>query len=170
MILFSAMSAISLRGQETATATPIKHLVVVFPENVSFDHYFGTYPKAENPNGEPKFIALPNTPSVNGLSAVLLEHNPNSLNKANREGAINPFRLDRSQAATADQNHDYMPEQLAFHAGLMDLFPKSVDKGNIAPGPHNRLNTTGLTMGYFDGNTVTALWNYAEHYAMSDNS
>src|SRR6185437_8189543 len=97
-------------------------------------------------------------------------HNPNSLNKANGEGAINPFRLDRSQAATADQNHDYMPEQLAFHAGLMDLFPKSVGKGNVVPAlPHNRLNTTGLTMGYFDGNTVTAMWNYAQHFAMSDN-
>ena len=23
-------------------------------------------------------------------------------------------------------------------------------------------------MGYYDGNTVTALWNYAQHYAMSD--
>jgi len=26
------------------TATPIKHLVVIFDENISFDHYFGTYP------------------------------------------------------------------------------------------------------------------------------
>ena len=26
-----------------------------------------------------------------------------------------------------------------------------------------------ITMGYFDGNTVTALWNYAQHFAMSDN-
>ncbi len=25
-------------------------------------------------------------------------------------------------------------------------------------------------MGYFDGNTVTALWNYAQHYAMNDHS
>jgi len=25
-------------------------------------------------------------------------------------------------------------------------------------------------MGYYDGNTVTAMWNYAQHYAMSDNS
>ena len=25
-------------------------------------------------------------------------------------------------------------------------------------------------MGYFDGNTVTALWNYAQHFAMSDHS
>lgn len=26
------------------TATPIKHLVVIFGENVSFDRYFATYP------------------------------------------------------------------------------------------------------------------------------
>ena len=24
-------------------------------------------------------------------------------------------------------------------------------------------------MGYYDGNTVTALWGYAQHFAMSDN-
>jgi phospholipase C len=30
--------------------------------------------------------------------------------------------------------------------------------------------TKGLVMSYFDGNTVTALWNYAQRYAMSDNS
>ena len=28
---------------------------------------------------------------------------------------------------------------------------------------------TGLNMGYYDGNTVTALWNYAQNFAMSDN-
>ena len=27
-------------------ATPIQHLVIIFQENVSFDHYFGTYPNA----------------------------------------------------------------------------------------------------------------------------
>ena len=40
-----------------ATATPIKHLVVIFQENVSFDHYFGTYPNAANTAGEPPFTA-----------------------------------------------------------------------------------------------------------------
>ncbi len=39
------------------TATPIKHVVIVFQENVSFDHYFGTYPHAKNPKGEPPFFA-----------------------------------------------------------------------------------------------------------------
>ena len=41
----------------SATTTPIKHLVVIFQENVSFDHYFGTYPHAANIDGQP-FTAL----------------------------------------------------------------------------------------------------------------
>src|SRR5262249_49728608 len=36
--------------------------------------------------------------------------------------------------------------------------------------PPAAVATKGLTMGYFDGNTVTAFWNYAQHYAMNDNS
>src|SRR5215469_4019495 len=82
------------------TTTPIEHLVVIFQENVSFDHYFGTYPMATNPANEPKFVALPGTPTVNGLMGALLNNNPNNLNPANGTGATNPFRLDRSQVAT----------------------------------------------------------------------
>ena len=40
---------VHIRATWAATATPIKHLVVIFQENVSFDHYFGTYPHATNP-------------------------------------------------------------------------------------------------------------------------
>src|SRR5882762_2191264 len=103
-----------------AIATPIQHLVVIFQENVSFDHYFGTYPSATNPPGEPKFKAASTTPSVNGYTNALLNFNPN-LNPANGTGASNPFRLDRSQAVTADQDHDYTTEQQSFDASLMDL-------------------------------------------------
>ena len=53
-------------GGGSRTATPIRHLVVIFQENVSFDHYFATYPHARNPPGEPRFVASPGTPSVNG--------------------------------------------------------------------------------------------------------
>jgi len=141
----------------SATATPIQHLVVIFQENVSFDHYFGTYPNALNPKGEPKFKAASNTPTVNGLTNALLNNNPN-LNPANGAGASNPFRLDRSQAVTPDQNHDYTAEQQAFDSGLMDLFPAFASSGG------------NEVLGYFDGNTVTGLWNYAQSFAMSDNS
>ena len=93
------------------------------------------------------------------------------LNTGNGTGATNPFRLDRSQAATADQDHNYGPEQAATHFGLMDLYPLKCRHGRAtaqcapqSPPPK------GSTMGYYDGNTVTALWNYAQHFAMSDNS
>ncbi len=146
------------------TSTPIKHLVVIFQENVSFDHYFGTYPAATNPAGEPSFTAVSGTPTVNGLNTFLLFHNPNQ-NKINGSGASNPFRLDRTQAATADQDHDYTPEQQAFDSGLMDAFPAFTGTGGPPPAGFN----TKLVMGYYDGNTVTALWNYAQRFAMSDN-
>ena len=152
------------------TSTPIKHLVIIFQENVSFDHYFGTYPNALNPRGEPRFHALRDTPTVNGFTPALLNSNPN-LNPANGTGATNPFRLDPAQAWTADQDHDYGPEQAAFDGGLMDLFPLNV--GTPGPPPHSGppvVDTTGLVLGYYDGNTTTAVWNYAQYYAMNDNS
>jgi phospholipase C len=152
------------------TATPIQHLVVIFQENVSFDHYFGTYPYAANPPGEPPFWPQSDTPKVNGLSKELLSNNPNAGNAANGTGAINPFRLSRAQAATADQDHDYMPEQQAFDNGAMDLFPKYTGSGETLPGGTPGENGSGQVMGYYDGNTVTALWHYAQHFAMSDNS
>jgi phospholipase C len=155
--------------QTTKTATPIQHLVVIFQENISFDHYFGTYPNATNPPGEPPFTARAGTPTVNGLNNALLNYNPN-LNPANGSGATNPFRLDRSQAVTADQNHDYTAEQQSFDMGAMDLFPEYVGTAGPPPQGGGILNTNGLNLGYFDGNTVTAYWNYAQHFAMSDNS
>jgi phospholipase C len=156
-----------------ATAQVIKHVVVIFDENVSFDHYFGTYPNATNPPGEPAFTAASATPIPAGLSGTLLTANPNALNPINGAAAVSPFRLDRSQAATADQDHGYTAEQLAFHDGAMDQFPYSVGTADSAAlanqtGAPAILSTNALTMGYFDGNTVTALWNYAQHYTLSD--
>ncbi|MBV8218035.1 MAG: alkaline phosphatase family protein [Solirubrobacterales bacterium] len=155
-------------GGGPATATPIKHLVVIFQENVSFDHYFATYPHAANTDGNP-FDASPGTPSVNGLSGSLLTNNPN---------LGNPQRLSYSQAATCDQDHDYTDEQSAFDHGLMDMFVQktgggltlaqclaSETGGTYPPTPGNY-----AVMDYYDGNTVTGLWNYAQHFAMSDNS
>jgi phospholipase C len=152
-----------------AAATPIQHLVVIFQENISFDHYFGTYPNATNPAGEPAFHAKPGTPTVNGLTTFLLNHNP-SLNPLNGSGATNPFRLDRSQAVTADQNHDYTAEQQAYDFGALDLYPLYAGSAGPPPPGGGVTSTNGLNLGYYDGNTVTAFWNYAQHFAMSDNS
>src|SRR5580704_9667680 len=165
----AAKPTIKQTRRVAVAATPIQHLVVIFGENISFDHYFGTYPNATNPGGEPKFIAGPATPTINGLSGGLLSANPN-LNPGNGTGAANPFRLDRSQAFTNDQDHDYTPEQQAFDNGLMDLFPLYTGTAGPPPSGSGVTQTNGLVMGYFDGNTVTALWNYAQHFALNDNS
>jgi phospholipase C len=154
-------SAASAGAAPVGTTTPIKHLVVIFQENNSFDHYFGTYPKAANPPGEPVFVAADDTPTVNGLNDALLDHNPNS---------VAPFRLDRSQAALdCDNDNAYAAEQAAFDHGLMDKFPEDTSSSATPPSGDEVACPAGIAMGYYDGNTVTALWNYAQHFAMSDN-
>jgi phospholipase C len=180
LLLGAGFSGTSLAedGGGSGSASPIQHLVIIFQENVSFDHYFATYPVALNPPGEPSFRASDDTPSINGLGilingnpdGVLLTDNPNANNTSgNGANAINPFRLDRSQASTCDQDHNYGDEQNAFDQGLMDFFPASVGVGSCTS-PYDWGKGKGLVMGYFDGNTVTALWNYAQNFAINDNS
>src|SRR4051812_25097298 len=63
--------------RSSATTTPIKHLVVIFDENVSFAHYFATYPNAANTDGT-TFTAAAGTPQADTLqNAHLLTGNPN---------------------------------------------------------------------------------------------
>ncbi len=141
--------------------TPIKHVVIIFQENVSFDHYFATYPMAKNRDGT-TFTATPRTPSVNGLTPSLLTNNPNF------NGTFgNPFRLAYADAATCDQDHGYTHEQQAFDDGLMDMFPAFTNVGGCA---QNAGHPKDLVMGYYDGNTTTAIWNYAQYFAMNDNA
>jgi phospholipase C len=137
------------------TTTPIKHVVVIFQENVSFDHYFGTYPHAFNLPGETPFHAKEDTPESNTLlSSGLLTNNPNK---------ANPFRIPPTVPVTCDEDHNYNDEQAAAHGGLMDMFVEKLSCNDKVLGPAS-------TMGYYDGNTVTAMWNYAQYFAMSDNS
>jgi phospholipase C len=141
------------RPSGPATKTPIKHLVVIFDENISFDHYFATYPVTANPPGEPPFFADPNTPAVNNLTSTLQHFNPD---------AAAPFRLDPSEAVTCDNDNHYHDEQEAYNGGLLNQFSEILSASGAGCTPN-------LSMGYYDGNTVTALWYYAQNFAMSDN-
>jgi phospholipase C len=132
----------------------VQHLVVVFSENHSFDNYFGRYPVAANPQGEPKFVAKPGTPTVHGLTLQLRTHNPNS---------ANPYRIDRPDAHACGSKHAYTAEQTAADGGALDKFVKTL--GPIKTGCLQK-----EPMGYYDGNTVTALWNYAQRFALSDDT
>jgi phospholipase C len=164
MATFAPLVNAEEEARRSSTATPIKHVVVIFQENVSFDHYFATYPHADNAPGEPVFKAKRRTPTANTLQAagLLAPNNPNS---------VQPFRLTRAQANTCDQDHGYTDEQKAFNNGEMNKFVESVGiGGGSSASCKDYGHGTGIVMGYYDGNTVTALWHYAQHFAMSDNS
>jgi len=155
--LSSTPSAAHPLHQSQQTATPIKHLVVIYDENVSYDHYFGTYPQAKNTDGS-RFYGVSSTPRNNNLkTSGNLRSNPN---------LYYPQRLTPAQALTCDQNHAYGPEQKAFDDGKMDAFVQNVSVDSCT----GLYGAPGLSMDYYDGNTVTGLWNYAQQYAMSDNS
>jgi phospholipase C len=160
------------------TRTQIKHVVIIFQENASFDHYFATYPDAKNSDGTP-FTAREDTPTVNGLTdgnsqfpqrvnVGLHDFNPNTPvgtpSGLDPNGEANPFRMTHEQIVTCSNNHEYKGEQQATDSGFMDKFPQ-----NNLNGPGCALDGSTV-MGYFDGNTVTALWHWAQRFAMSDNS
>lgn len=163
LIASSLVPAVWAQGPKTTT--PIKYVVVIFQENNSFDHYFGTYPNALYPNGQPSsaqypagespFTPLPNTPSINGITPAISNLN-----------VVAPFRLDRSQALTCDNNNGYNAEQIAYNSGQINKFATTSGTGTD---PNGNPCTPDLSLGYYDGNTVTALWNYAQYFAMSDN-
>src|SRR3954471_7117802 len=155
VILAAGTGALAVANDEAVppdSTTPIKHVVVIFGENQSFDHYFATYPNAANPAGQPAFTGSIGSQTVDNLRTANLlgNNNPNSQK---------PRRLDRSEAVTCDFNHNYAPEQKAFNGGLMDKFPENTNNGCA---------DKTVLMSYYDGNSVTAMWNYAQHYAMSD--
>ena len=112
------------------TRTPIKHVVVIIPENQTFDHYFGTYPNAANVRGEqswlgvaaPKFAARPGTPKADVLTPALLKNNPN---RSRFGGPADPMRSSPAEAYTCDMGHDYEPEQQAYDGGKADKFPET---------------------------------------------
>jgi len=151
------------------TATPIKHVVVLFDENESFDHYFGTYPFAANTDGS-TFHAKPGTPTVNGLYTNITSSGPTGPLLTANPNSYNPERLTHSEALTCDQNHGYTPEEEAFDAGKMDKFVQYTESASTCAAGTDEYFQPGLVMDYYDGNTVTGLWNYAQNYAMSDNN
>src|SRR6201987_2593984 len=161
LLSVSGLGGLPAAAQSSA-ATPIKHLVVIFQENVSFDHYFGTYPSATGQGGS-AFTAKRGAPAVTGLTPSLLTSNPNG---------AHPQRLSPSNVndvLTCDQDHNYTDEQTAFDNGAMDKFITSLGNGTSKT-PEGGACAKSTVMNYSDGNTVTALWNYAQNFAMSDNS
>ncbi len=113
LFLAGCGSQTNVPGPATNSTLAIKHVIVIYDENVSFDHYFGTYPNALNLQGENPFTAASGTPSVNGLSGTLLTANPNPKSCQRR-------RRDQSLPPRSQSGCDRRPGSL-LHAGTNGL-------------------------------------------------
>ena len=166
------------------TATKIKHVVVIFGENISYDHYFGTYPARAEPERRAGVHRRRGTPveqpghaarsdgvfaPVTGVD--LLNHNPNFTNAANGAGAANPFRLAAEPAAaTRTWATTTCRSSRRRTTARWTCSRSSPAPPGRPPGAPPAATDQGPGHGLLRRQHLTALWNYAQNYAMNDNS
>ena len=150
----SASTVAFVNPKKAKTKTPIKHVVVIFDENISYDHYFGTYPKATNKGGGTKFKAKKDTPKNDNLvTSKKLKKNPN---------LYKPFRLGPSEALTCDQNHGYTAEQKAFNNSAP--WTGSSRKSASTPAGACSARRDCTAWATTTATRSTGLWNYAQNF------
>lgn len=162
-----------------STKTPIKHVIILLLENQSFDSIFGTYPLAQNNIGENPFYPKANTPIPNNLLTIdpLTGQNYLTSNRnvgQNGIGNVNPIRFSPYQELTSFEGNGYTRLQIDVNNGLMNHY--ILNQPNQLPIKYDNKefdatygNGANVVMAYWDGNSYTGLWNYAQYYSMSDN-
>ena len=140
----------------------IKHVFIIYQENESFDHYFGTFPGADG------IFSLPASETP-GYSEPIIETDGSVK-------TIHPFRMDPKwfPADTDDVDHGHKPIIAKMHIvdGIpqMDRFAEGEEHVHYHSGnPTLRAVQYGeLAMGYVDGNTIPLLWRYANRFVLGD--
>jgi phospholipase C len=110
----------------------IKHVVLLMPENRSFDHYYGTLPGVRG-FSDPNAARLPNG------RPVFYQPDP-----TNPDGFLLPYRLNTTNTAAQavpSLSHDWGPQHSALDGGKMDNWvPAHIVADGATNGPY--------TMGY----------------------
>ncbi len=152
----------------------VKYVFVLFQENRSFDHYFGTFRGA---NGLFSDGTRPRVPAAN-TQAIL--------NTDGSMGTIQPFRIGTEQNAAdlddVDHGHPRMAAKMHLVGGVpaMDRFAINEQAKYFAGSPINPTAAPAtvslkskqfgeLAMAYVDCDTVPFLWNYANKFTLFDN-
>jgi phospholipase C len=99
-VVLLAPGASAATSPDTATRTPIKHVVMVMQDNHSFDNYFGTYPGAD------------------GIPAGVCQ--PLELTRSTTTGCVKPFRLGTTTPEDLGQGVGVQKRQ--YDGGRMDGF------------------------------------------------
>jgi acid phosphatase len=163
--------AVSGPGSSAAPAglDSVRHIVVLYLENRSFDNLYGLFPGAEglqnldriapqvDEHGEP-YKTLPRALDSTLRTPDLKEDDPSPVDPRIPANLPNhPFRIDSFvplDARSGDLVHRFLTEQRQIHGGKMDRF--------IVEG-----NTGSLPLGYYDGSSL-AIWNLAQEFTLAD--
>jgi len=139
-------------GPLAAVRTNIKHLFIIFQENRSFDHYFGTYPGADgiplNPDGG--FAVCVKDPSLDG-------------------GCQRPFHDNRDVNSGGPHGHANAVADI--DDGGMDGFVIEQETGLTGCGNPTNPACSGVlkdVMGYHDRREIPNYWAYADQYVLLD--
>ena len=92
------LSAAAVKAAAKPKAIPLDHFVYIIQENISFDHYFGTFPGADGIPVGAKFAFQPGQPAT-----------------------VSPFHL-HATALPHDLNHSWQAAHVAADGGKMDGF------------------------------------------------
>jgi phospholipase C len=133
-----------------AVRTHIKHVFVIYQENESFDHYFGTYPGAEN-------LASP-LAQAHGFR----QYDPIA------KAWITPFKILDPDVESPDHSRAGLLAKMS--GGKMNRFIAAQERASAKDGygaaDQRRLGQ--LTMSYYDCDTIPFLWKYARDFALFD--
>ena len=133
----------------------IKHVIVIMQENRSFDHYFGTYPRADGfPRAANGDFAICVPDPAKGICQKPY-HDTNDLNAGGPHGQAN---------ATADVNGGKMD---GFIAQAEDARRKGC-KANPNDPICSQRATNPDVMGYHDGRDIPNYWAYARNFVLQD--
>lgn len=152
----------------------VKYVFVLFQENRSFDHYFGTFRGA---NGLFSDGTQPRVPASN--TQALLDTDGSTI-------SIQPFRIGTAQNAAdlddIDHGHPRMAAKMHLVNGIpaMDRFALDEQAKYFAGSPIDPVTAPAtvplkskqygeLAMAYVDCDTVPFMWNYANKFTLFDN-
>ncbi len=128
----------------------IKHVFIIYQENESFDHYFGTYPGADN---------------LNTISAVL--HGFRQYDPIAKQW-MTPFRIADPDVESPDHSRAALLQKI--NGGRMNEFVSVQERSSAKDGygTDDQRRLGQLTMAYYDCDTLPFLWKYAKTFALFD--
>jgi len=140
----------------------IKHVFVLYQENRSFDHYFGTFPGADGIYSHP----ADQTPGFT-QTYIGADGQPRTLH---------PFRIGPAQYASDTEDVDHGHASIVAKMDIRDGQPKMDQFAIVEEKKHAKegnpsqaaVNYGQLTMAYVDGDTIPFLWRWADRFTLCD--